>query len=613
MKTFYWQLLQRKILSLTLLTMVIGVGLQLAHHREVTDWLVGSVALIILSQLLYKMYLDIKAGIYSINLLSVTAVIGSLILQQWWAAIVVVLMLQVTDLLKHYANRRATIELQNLLTQTPKLARLLRNRKTSTVAVSTLKIGDKIIIEPGDLVPTDAIVLEGTSSFDEALLTGNHQLLNRSVGDLIVSGSTNKAASITAKVTALAEDSQYLQKVRLTRAALASRAPFIRLAERYSLPFSFMVYSVAAAVWVVSGQAIRFLDIIIVASPGPLFLVAPTALMGGLARATRYGIFIKNGTTLQRLAEAETIAFNKNGTLTSRELRVSNVIAFGSNKPTTILTLAASIEQSTPHALAIAMVSSATQQKLKLIKAKHVNHISGRGVSAHLKGQDILIGRLDLLKDQGVDLPKEFKPASIKQTAAFVAIDKKLAGVILFANEVAANTQPTLNRLKKLGLRHFVIMTGDNKVVAQTTAKQLNIRTVLADMLPGDKLRILETIKKRPLIFVGNGVDDAPVLTASDVGISLGGSRSSVASEAADVIIMDDELSHVASALSITKRTFRIAQQSIWLGITISLLLMAVFATGKLSPLLGAVLQEIIDVLVIFSALRAHLSRGETV
>jgi heavy metal translocating P-type ATPase len=595
-----------KLFSLAVLALLIAVILQLTKHQTIAHWVLGVVALFEVIPLLYGMFQDIRSGSYGIDILAATAIVASVLLHQTWAAMVVVLMLTGGESLEDYAEHRSKSELDALLARAPQKAHVIHNRKTVDVAVSELKVGEKIIIKPGELVPVDATIIEGSGSFDEASLTGESLPQLREVGQQLLSGSVAVDAAVTAKVIANAEDSQYQQIIKLVRAASESKAPFVRLADRYSIPFTFTAYAVATAVWVVSGQAIRFLEVIIVATPCPLLLAAPIALISGMARASRYGIIVKNGASLERLAEAQTIAFDKTGTLTEGRLQVADVMTFGSYKADEVLTLAASLEQSSNHVLAHAIVAGATSQKLKLIKAKHVKEIAGRGVSAQLKGKEILVGRLSLLEENGIKLPKTFKVSSVKQTAAYVAIDHELAGVILLQDELRNETIETLAQLKKLGLKDTLMITGDNQVTAAAIAKELNISEFYADMLPGDKLTTLEANTNRPLIFVGDGVNDAPALTASDVGIALGARGSTAASESADIVIMTDDLSKVATALSIAKKTFSIARQSIFVGILLSFVLMAVFATGKFPPLLGAVLQEIVDVVVIFNALRAH-------
>jgi P-type E1-E2 ATPase len=256
--------------------------------------------------------------------------------------------------------------------------------------------------------------------------------------------------------------------------------------------------------------------------------------------------------------------------------------------------------------LARAILESTVEKGVKFAKAKKVQEIAGSGLAATVRGKDVLVGRLNLMQERGVTLPKSFNPKTIQQTAALVAIDGNLAGMISFKDEIRPETKHTLNSLKKLGVKHLLMVTGDNKSVAQTIAKQLGIDRVEAEALPADKLRAVEAIKERPVVFVGDGVNDAPVLTASDVGVALGARGETAASESADMVIMLNDLSRVAYAFAIAKRTFSIARQSILIGIALSIGLMFIFATGRFKPIYGAAIQELVDVVVIFNALRAH-------
>jgi P-type E1-E2 ATPase len=307
------------------------------------------------------------------------------------------------------------------------------------------------------------------------------------------------------------------------------------------------------------------------------------------------------------LAAAKTVAFDKTGTLTLGRLVVEDVRAFGAHKKDMVLKLAASLEQNSTHVVAQSVVAHAQLQGIKLVKAKHVQEIAGRGIKATISGQEILVGRLSLLEEHQVAIPAKFKASSVNQTAAYIAIDGELAGVITLGDEVRPEAQATIKSLHAMGVRNIMMVTGDNRVTAQAIAKQLGIDEVHAETLPADKLRIVQSAVKRPIAFVGDGVNDAPVLTGADVGIALGARGSAAASESADMVIMLDDVSRVAGAYAIAKRTFKIARQSILIGIGLSIILMIAFATGKFSPLSGAIIQEVVDVVVIFNALRAHL------
>ena len=597
---------QYKLFSLAALAVIAGLVLEFTHQQHAAHWVLGLVALIETIPLLWGMWQDVQTGRYGIDILATTAIVTAVLLHQDWAAIVVAIMLTGGESLEDFAEHRARAELDTLLTRAPQMARVIRSRKVLDVRASEVRAGDTLIIRPGELVAADATIVEGNASFDESSLTGESLPQFKQKGDQILSGSVNHDSEVTAKALHSAADSQYEQIIRLVRSAAASQAPFVRLADRYSIPFTIAAYIIAGAVWIISGHAIRFLEVIIVATPCPLLLAAPIALISGMSRASKYGIVVKTGSALEKLAEVQTIAFDKTGTLTIGKPTVSDIITYGSYKKSDILALAASLEQGSGHVLAQAIINAAVDKKVGLVKAKHVKEAAGHGLEARLKNQTILVGRLSYIQSNGVELPPAFKPATFKKTTTFVAVNGKLAGAITFTDELRSESQATLTALRRLGVKRMIMITGDNVSVAKQTAKQLGINDVYAEALPGEKVHSVEQIEERPAAFVGDGVNDAPVLTAADIGIALGARGSTAASESADVVILLDDLSKVATAVAVAKRTFRIATQSILIGISISLVLMIVFATGKFTPLLGAILQEVVDVVVIFNALRAH-------
>jgi heavy metal translocating P-type ATPase len=596
-----------KLFSVALVTSIVGLVLDIVGYHLAAHWLIGVVAIAEVFPLLWDMWEDVRSGRYGIDLLAATAIVASVLLHQYWAGMVVVLMLTGGTSLEDFAEHRARSELDALLKHAPQTARIIRKGKAVQVKVSEIRINDKIVIKAGELVPVDAVIIEGLASFDESSLTGESLPQLKELKDSLLSGSIDLDGEVTARAVATAEDSQYQQIIKLVRGAAATKAPFVRLADRYSLPFTVFAYALASAVWVISGQPIRFLEVIIVATPCPLLLAAPIALISGMARASRYGIIVKTGLALERMAESKTVAFDKTGTLTRGEPSVHTIKTYGSFTHNEVLSLAASLEQSSSHVLAQAIVGDARLKNLKLVKAKNVQEISGLGLQATIKGKQLLVGRLKLLQDNSVKLPANLKQDGLAQTAAYVAVDGRLAGIITLIDEVRPESAATLDRLRDLGISEIIMVTGDNKAAAAVIAKQLGIDHVHSETLPADKLHVVTETKDRPLIFVGDGVNDAPVLTAADVGIALGARGSPAASESADVVIMLNDISRVATGLEIAKKTFAIARQSIMVGILLSLLLMVVFSTGKFPPLAGAVLQEVVDVVVIFNALRAHI------
>jgi heavy metal translocating P-type ATPase len=592
--------------SLAAVAAIIGLILLLTGQNTIALWVVGAISILETLPLLKGMWEDLRSGTYGIDILAITAIVTAVALGEAWAAIVVVLMLTGGEALEDYADRRARNELTNLLTNAPQVAHVLKSHgKVLDVAVSKVAASDKLIIKSGEVVPVDAAILEGSASFDESSLTGESLPQVKDVGDQILSGSVNLDGAVTVKALHSAADSQYEQIIKLVRNASNSQAPFVRLADRYAVPFTVISFAIAGTVWAISGHAIRFLEVIIVATPCPLILAAPIAIISGMSRAAKSGIIIKNGSALERLAQAKTFAFDKTGTLTEGEPKVAEITSYGSHTKQEVLAAAASIEQNSSHILARAIVAKAVEDKVTVAKSKHAREIPGRGLSASYQGKIVIAGRFKLMEDENVTMPAKFSN-KLSQTAMFVAIGGELAGVITFEDAIRPESKSTLARIKKLGIKHLLMVTGDNQAAADTIAKKLGITDIIADALPADKLMAIEKLTHRPVVFVGDGVNDAPVLTASDVGIALGARGSTAASESADMVILPDNISYVGKALFIAQRTFEIARQSILVGIALSIVLMIVFSTGHFKPIYGAVLQEVVDIVVIFNALRVH-------
>lgn len=596
-----------KLFAYGLVGALVGLVLDLLGYDTAAHWVLALTAIAELMPLLWGMWHDLRAGTYGVDLLAATAIITSVIMQEYWAAIVIVLMLTGGESLEDYADRRASRELDALLEQAPQKARILRGRKEVEVRVAEVKAGDKVVVRPGEIVPVDATILDGTANFDESSLTGESLPQSRGEGEQVLSGSVNTDGFITARAIHTAAESQYEQIIKLVQAASNSQTPFVRLADRYSIPFTIISFAIAIAAWVISGESIRFLEVLVVATPCPLILAAPIAVISGMSRAAKQGIIIKTGSALERLATAKTFAFDKTGTLTEGKLTVDTIKTYHGFNRDEVLSMAASLEQHSNHVLASAVVGKAQKLGIKIVKAKHVKEIAGKGLQATLGGKEVLVGRLSLLEAAGVAVPHTFTTPST--TAALVAIDGNLAGAILLKDELRQESKHTISHLKKLGIQNFMMITGDNQSTAKAIAKQVGINDVTAEALPADKLHAVEHAAEHPVAFVGDGVNDAPVLTASNVGIALGARGSTAASESADVVIMQDDLARVADGVAIAKRTFFIAKQSIFIGIGLSVLLMLVFSTGKFKPVYGAVIQEFVDVIVIFNALRAHVTR----
>jgi heavy metal translocating P-type ATPase len=598
------------LFSIAVVAIIAGLILQFAHQESALHITLGLVALVEVVPLLWSMVQDIRDGTYGIDILAATAIVSAVLFKQYWAAIVVVVMLTGGEALENYAENRAKTELDALLNKAPKLAHVIKKGQVVDVPVAQVHTNDHLVIRPGEVVPVDAEIIEGSASFDESSLTGESLPQTMEVHDQLLSGSINIDGVVTVRALRPAADSQYEQIIKLVKAARNSQSPFVRLADRYSIPFTVISFVIAITAWLVSGHAIRFLEVLVVATPCPLILAAPIAVISGMSRAARHGIIIKTGSALERLAEARTIAFDKTGTLTTGKLEVADVLTFNKFEKADVIAYAAALEKNSNHVLARAILSQANSQKIAIPKTKQVSETAGRGVSAVVAGKQVLTGSLSLLQHHKITLPARLM-SQVKQTATFVAINGQLAGAITFRDELRPEAAGTLKSLLETGVKHILMVTGDNQVAAQAIAKKLGISEVKAEALPADKLLTIEGIDERPVVFVGDGVNDAPVLTAADVGIALGARGETAASESADMVILLDDVSKVAQVHGIAKRTFAVAQQSILVGIAMSVVLMLVFSTGHFRPLYGAILQEMVDVVVIFNALRAH-SGGAT-
>lgn len=591
-----------KQLGFVIISVLVGIGLDLSGHDSAAHLVLGVSALLNAIPLVWGMIQDIRDGTYGVDILAATAIIASVLLHEYWAGMIIVLMLTGGEALENYAERRAKKELTSLLERKPQKAHLVKGKKTTDVTVGAVKVNDTIAVLPGELVPVDGVIIEGTSSLDESSLTGESLPVEKAVGDTIMSGSVNVDGTITIRATHSAADSQYQQIIKLVQSAASSQAPFVRLADRYSIPFTITAFIIAGGAWFVSGEALRFLEVIVVATPCPLLLGAPIALISGMSRAARHGVIVKTGSALELLAQARTVAFDKTGTLTQGKPVVDTVKTYRKFSRAQVLTYAAALEQNSPHILATAVVEAAHKTKTAIPTAKLVKEHGGHGLSGTVQGKPVLVGRGSYLEQQGVTLPTQ-RPT---QTTSYVAIGGELAGSISFTDAVRPDSKATLERLAMFGIKETMLVTGDNQSVAKAIGKKLGIQRVVANCLPGDKIQAIEEVEHKPVAFVGDGVNDAPVLTAADVGIALGARGSTAASESADVVIMLDDIGKVATSVHVAKRTFFIAKQSILVGIFISLGLMAVFATGRFRAAQGALIQEVVDIIVILNALRAH-------
>lgn len=544
-----------------------------------------------------EMIKTLRSGKYGVDILAITAIVATLLVNEYWASLMILIMLTGGESLEDYAQKKAGQELQSLLDNTPRTAHKLQGDQQLDVAVDTLEISDHLVIKPGEIVPADGRVIMGESTFDEASLTGEAKPMSKKVGDELMSGSVNGDSSVKMVVEKRAEDSQYQLIIKLVEESKEKPARFVRLADRYAVPFTLIAYLIGGIAWWASGDPVRFVQVLVVASPCPLILAAPVALVAGMSRSSKSGIVVKTGTAVEKLAETKTIAFDKTGTITKGMLEVTGVAPVQGFSEAELLRVAASAEQGSAHILARSLVQAVPQ----LLPVTDLKEISGQGITATVDGRQVKVGNARF-----IDVPE----AKTDTTAIYVAIDEKYAGTIYFSDTIRPEASKTIARLKAQGITDLLMVTGDGRTVAEAIAEEVGLTEVHARCLPQDKLTILTSIpkEKRPVTMVGDGVNDAPALTVADVGIAMGAHGSTAASESADVVILKDDLERVAEAVMISRETMKVAKQSVLIGIFVCVFLMLVASTGVIPALFGAMLQEVVDTVSILSALRAKKS-----
>jgi heavy metal translocating P-type ATPase len=451
-------------------------------------------------------------------------------------------------------------------------------------------------------------VTAGAAVLDQSALTGESLPVTLYEGASAYSGCTNAGAVFDLRATRSAAGSAYSALVRLVREAHAERAPFVRMADRYAAWLLPLTVAVAAGAWVFSGDPVRALAVLVVATPCPLILAAPIAIVSGMSRAARCGVIVKDGGTVERLGSARSVLLDKTGTLTLGMPEVERVVAHDGIASQEVLRLAASVDQLSAHVLAEALVHHAEARGLRLALPEDVVERPGQGIAGRVEGRRVVVGSAAWLAECGYPVAAGGPDGAPGQARVLVGIDGQLAGVLLMGDRVREDARATLDRLRALGIREIALVTGDHRAVAEAAGELAGVDRVLAEQEPGDKLRLVRALKadpaRSPVVMVGDGVNDAPALALADVGVAMGAAGAAVSAEAADAVIVVDRLDRLADALRISRRALRIARQSVLAGMGLSLAAMAAAFAGLLTPLAGALLQEGIDVAVILNALR---------
>ena len=549
--------------------------------------------------LLMEIFEDWKSGRYGVDILAVIAIVSTILINNYWAEWMILVMSTGGETLEDYATGQASKELRSLLNNTPRIANKLVNGQITEVKVNELHIGDIVLIKPGQQVPVDGEIIKGTSSFDQSSLTGESVPVTKKPGDNLMSGSVNGDVAVQMKVTKEAKDSEYQSIVALVKSSQAQPAKFVKMADRYAVPFTIISLIIGGVAWAVSGDATRFAEVMVVASPCPLLIAAPVALVSGMSSMSAHHIIVKSGPTLEKLARAKTFAFDKTGTLTENQLVVDQVVpAEESVSKDELQGLAASVEQQSSHVIAGSLVKATNKDLIKPVT--DLKETTAQCVEGNVDGKHVKVGKLKFVAP-------DHEKIDVNSTAVFVSIDNQFAGYITLMDEMRPETPDTIAKLKRQGAQDIMMLTGDHKAVAERVGNKAGITDIRADLLPSEKIKAIKGVPKnlRPVVMTGDGVNDAPSLTAADVGIAMGAKGATAASESADAVIMVNDLSKINDAVAISKHTMKVANVDVLTAIGVVIIIELIAFTGVIPAFWGAILQEVVDMITISLGLLA--------
>jgi heavy metal translocating P-type ATPase len=567
----------------------------------------AAVTLPVLAALLSEIVTSLRRGDLGLDIIAALSMTAALAVGQELAAAIVALMYAGGQYLESFAERAARREMTALLSRVPRSAMRHRDGALEEVALDLVLPGDRLLVRRGDVVPVDGSVAEGVAVLDQSALTGEAMPVKLSAGQAVMSGASNVGDAFDLTATRRAAESTYAGIVRLVEAAQHSRAPMSRLADRYAMVFLAVTVALAGAAWTFTGDAIRAVAVLVVATPCPLILAVPVAIVSGLSRAARLGILIKGGKAIEVLAQVRALVIDKTGTLTLGQARLVETRVTDTIAADALLRLAASLDQASKHIIAQTVVAEARAKGLTLAVPSDVVETPGEGIAGRVEGRAVLVGGLHFVASKtGTGLTSLAGDRPPGAVTVAVALDGKPSGLLILSDELRAGTEQLLRNLRGLGIERIVLATGDRHEVARLVAAGLSIDQVRSELTPDQKiLVVLSERKNGPVMMIGDGINDAPALAAADIGMAMGARGAAASAEAADVVLLVDQLDRMLPAIEIARRSRAIALQSVIAGIGLSVVAMVAAAFGYLLPVQGALLQEVIDVLVIFNALRA--------
>jgi heavy metal translocating P-type ATPase len=601
------------IVALPATGLVIGLVAQFSGWVDWAGPIWATATIPVLVALVAEIIISLRRGDVGLDIVAALSMLAALVFAEYLAAVVVALMYAGGQYLESFAERRASREMTALLARVPRSAVRYRDGRLEDVSLDAIEPGDRLVVRKGDVVPVDGAVIEGLAVLDQSALTGESMPIQQKVGDSVMSGSTNVGEAFHLLTTRRAAESTYAGIVRLVEAAQRSRAPMSRLADRYAMVFLAATIALAGASWVWSADPIRAVAVLVVATPCPLILAVPVAIVSGLSQAAKHGILIKGGLALETLGRVRSLVIDKTGTLTHGRARIVSINAVSDRPANELLRLAASLDQASKHIVAQTIVDDARNKGLELAIPSNVIETPGEGIEGCIDGRHVIVGGLRFVSGKvGTTTLSQLRAQRPAGSAAVaVGMDGKLVGVLILVDQLRAGTEALLRNLKSLGIERIVLATGDRRDVAEMVVRDLPIDAVRSELSPDQKtLVVLSERKKGPVMMIGDGVNDAPALAAADLGVAMGAKGAAASAEAADVVLLVDQLDRVLPAIKIARRSRLIALESVYAGLGLSVAGMIAAALGLITPVQGAIFQEGIDIAVILNALRALNDRS---
>ncbi len=594
------------LLAVALLGLLSGLGLLLVGRPDLSTLIWTAGVLPVLAALVVEILRSLWKGDVGLDVVAALSMSAALLFGEALAAAVVALMYSGGTFLESFAQGRARREMRDLLSRVPRTATRHQAGALEEVPLEEINPDDLLLIRQGDVAPVDGTVEGDRAILDQAALTGESMPVRVDRGQEVMSGSTNVGEAFDLRVTRAAVDSTYAGIVRLVEAAQASKAPMARLADRYSMLFLAVTVALATAAWWLTGDPIRAVAVLVVATPCPLILAVPVALVAGLSRAAHFGVLIKGAKPLEALARIKTLILDKTGTLTDGRPQIVSIETHGDMSKDEVLHYAAALDQASKHPIAQAIVEAARAEGVALPVPGEVVETPGEGVTGTIGGRKVVVGGAAFVAAQAGAADPDNAVIAAGSVVVSLAVDGVVMGHIVMADALRSGTADMLAGLRGLGIARIVLATGDRRAVAEAVTEGLGLDAVRADLTPDQKVLLVLTERKNgPVMMVGDGVNDAPALAAAGIGVAMGARGAAASAEAADVVLLVDHLDRLLPGIEVAQKSRRVALESVAAGICLSILGMIAAALGYLTPVQGALVQELIDVAVILNALRA--------